>query len=269
VIEPPETELSLVLPAYRGADLVRKHVPPLLVYIDRLDIDYEIIIADDGSGDGGATERAAADLGCRYVANPKNQGKGAAVRRGMRASRGRFRMYTDVDIPYEYAAIEAMLDYLSRKQFHMVAGDRTLDESSYAAHVSIVRRLASMVCTRVVGQIVTTGWYDTQCGLKGFRALVAEDLFGVSRINRFAFDVELFYIALKRNYDIKRLPVTLRCNETSTVNVLTDGAALVRDLGVIRWNQALGRYRPTVPVLRHVEDDSQVTWPFRTWQRRS
>ena len=77
-------------------------------------------------------------------------------------------------------------------------------------------------------------------------------------VDRFAFDVELFYIALKRNYDIKRLPVRLRCNETSTVNVLRDGAAMVRDLGAIRLNQLFGRYRPLLPVQRTIDSSPRA-----------
>jgi len=61
-----------------------------------------------------------------------------------------------------------------------------------------------------VGRLLTSGWYDTQCGIRGFRDYVAGDLFGISRINRFATDVELLYLALKRNYDIKRLPINFK-----------------------------------------------------------
>ncbi len=246
-------DVSMVLPSYRGAEVARRQVPLLIEYLRTVGMSHEIIIVDDGSRDGGETQRVAESLGCLYLENPQNQGKGAAVRRGMRAARGRYRIYTDIDVPYELANLESMLWYLDFKEFHFVAGDRTLDESSYYMQVSLLRRAGSHVYSTVVGRIVAGGWFDTQCGLKGFRDHVAEDLFGVGRINRFAFDVELFYIALKRNYDIKRLPVRLRCNETSTVNVVSDGAAMVRDLGVIRVNQFLGRYRPRAPVLRAID----------------
>ncbi|MBT8469737.1 MAG: glycosyltransferase [Deltaproteobacteria bacterium] len=251
-------DVSFVLPSYRGADVARRQVPLLLEYLRTVGLDHEVILVDDGSRDGGETQRVAESLGCRYLENPKNQGKGAAVRRGMLAATGRYRFYTDIDVPYELANIEAMLWYLDFKEFHFVAGDRTLDESSYHLQVPWLRRAASHVYSTVVGRLVAGGWFDTQCGLKGFRDHVAKDLFSVGRINRFAFDVELFYIALKRNYDIKRLPVRLRCNETSTVDVLRDGAAMVRDLGAIRLNQLFGRYRPLLPVQRTVDSSPRA-----------
>jgi hypothetical protein len=85
--------------------------------------------------------------------------------------------------------------------------------------------------------------------VKGFRGHVAEDLFSVARIDRFAFDVELFYVALKRNYDIKRL----RVQEGSSVRVVRDGLTMVRDLGSIRLHQLLGHYAPTKPVILGVD----------------
>jgi glycosyltransferase involved in cell wall biosynthesis len=212
--------------------------------LEQIGVRNEVIIVDDGSEDGGRTREVAGKLGCTYLENPVNLGKGAAVRRGMRHASGRYRLYTDIDVPYELSAIDSFLYYLDTKEYDIVAGDRNLEESSYFHQLSLARRMASRVYSTFLGRLVTGGWYDTQCGLKGFRGEVADDLFGVTRINRFAFDVELLYVALKRNYDIKRLPVRLRVNETSTVSVVLDGSAMVRDLGVILFNQRVGRYRP-------------------------
>lgn len=244
-----EVKLSMVLPSYRGAATLGRHVPVLQQYLRHLGISWEIVVADDGSDDGGATAEVAARLGCVYVCNPVNEGKGAAVRRGMLAARGAFRIFTDCDVPYELTTIGRFLHYLDEKEYHVVAGDRTLTDSSYFTEVPLLRRVGSHVFATLVGRFVAGGWFDTQCGIKGFRGHVADDLFSVSRIDRFAFDVELFYIALKRNYDIKRLPVRLRVQEGSSVRVLRDGAAMLRDLGTIRIHQLVGHYAPVRPVV--------------------
>jgi SAM-dependent methyltransferase len=235
--------LSAVIPAYRSAELLARHLPILLGELCRLGETFEVVICDDGSDDDGATREVAEELGAVYVANPRNAGKGAALRRGMGVARGRFRIFTDADIPYEPDVIATMLWYLDFKEFDIVAGDRTLAESSYYHRVPLWRQLGSAVYSAIVGRFVAGGWFDTQCGLKGFRAEVAEDLFGVQRISRFAVDVELFHIALARNYDIKRLPVQLRCQEGSSVRMFRDGLGMVWDLARIRTNQLLGRYR--------------------------
>ena len=82
--------------------------------------------------------------------------------------------------------------------------------------------------------------------MKGFKASVANDLFTLSKINGFAFDVELLYISLKRNYDIKRLPVVLRCQEGTTVSVLRHGIGMLIDLYKIKWNHIRGRYNKQI-----------------------
>jgi dolichyl-phosphate beta-glucosyltransferase len=241
--------LSMVLPTFNGAPVIAKHVPTLQQYLRHLGISFEIVVADDGTEDLGATAEVAARLGCRYVRNPVNQGKGAAVRRGMLAARGDFRIFTDHDVPYDLTTIGRFLHYLDDKEYHFVAGDRTLSESSYFTSVPLLRRAGSHLFATLVGRFVAGGWFDTQCGIKGFRGHVADDLFSVARVDRFAFDVELFYIALKRNYDIKRLPVRLRVQEGSSVRVLRDGAAMLRDLGTIRFHQLVGHYSPVRPVI--------------------
>lgn len=242
----PTPDVTIVLPAYRAAEVLARNVPPLLVYLNSLASTHEVIIVDDGSQDHGHTGDVARRLGCRYMELPRNSGKGAAVRQGMLAASGRFRIFTDADVPFELEAIERILYYLDFKEFHFVTGDRTLPDSRYFAQVSIARRLASAAASTIVSRFIAGGWLDTQCGIKGFQGRVADDLFGVTRVRRFAFDVELFYVALKRNYDIKRIPVRLRSNDTSSVRLAVDGPSFVADLARIRWNQFCGRYRPRI-----------------------
>jgi dolichyl-phosphate beta-glucosyltransferase len=185
-------------------------------------------------------------------------GKGEALRVGMSNARGKYRIYTDADVPYELEAIERFVWYLDYKEFHMVTGDRTLEGSSYFEQVPPIRRVGSRLMSFFVGRFFAGGWFDTQCGIKGFRDYVADDLFGVSKVNRFAIDVELLYLALKRNYDIKRLPVNLEFQGKSTVRPLRDGLQIVVDIAHIRKNQMLGRYRPQGEISRVI--DAYAEW---------
>ncbi len=237
-------KLSLVIPSYNGAALLEANLPGVLAYLDGLAISYEVLVVDDGSRDGGATERIAQQYGCRFLANPQNMGKGAALRRGMLAATGDFRIFTDADIPYAYHSLAEFIEYLDFKEFHMVIGDRTLPESKYFDGVPYARGIGSKLYRVIVGRLVVSGVYDTQCGIKGFRAAVAEDLFRVARLNRFAIDVELIYIAMKRNYDIKRMPVELRSWGASQVRALRDGVNMLLDLAMIIINYYSGKYEP-------------------------
>lgn len=234
--------LSIILPSYKGNDILSRNLPLLIEYLAGKNIEHEIIVVDDGSDDNDATKKVAEQYGAIYLENGKNMGKGAAVRKGMLYAKGQFRIFTDADIPFEFEAFERFLYYLDFKEFDMVIGDRTLPGSAYFNEISKTRKLSSNFFTFLVGRFVTTGMFDTQCGMKGFRADVAEDLFSVNRVNGFAFDVELLYIALKRNYDIKRLPVKLRTNEPSTINLAKEGITMVADILTLKLNHLRGRY---------------------------
>jgi len=234
--------LSIILPSYKGSSILSLSLPLLTEYLNKKNIQHEIIVVDDGSNDNGATKKIAEEYDCIFLENTKNTGKGAAVQKGMRHAKGNFRIFTDVDIPFELDAFEQFLYYLDFKEFDMVIGDRTLQDSIYFTQISRTRNISSKFFSFLVGRFVTTGMFDTQCGIKGFRAHVAEDLFSVNRINGFAFDVELLYIALKRNYDIKRLPIKLRTNEPSTISLAKEGINMVIDILKIKLNHVQGRY---------------------------
>lgn len=243
---PEPLYLSLIIPSYDSAGILRRNLPLLLDYLKPQAYSWEVIVVDDGSGDHGATETVCRDLGCRYVGHERNRGKGAAVRAGMQAATGRFRLFTDADIPYELDAIERMLHYLDFKEFDMAVGDRNMEGSTYHDEIPKLRKLTSIFFTWFVGTIVTANFFDTQCGIKGFRAEAAGFIFRHARLDGFAMDVELIYIALKRNLEIKRIPVRLRNQEKSTVRVLRHGTAMFFDLFKIKYYNMKGYYKGLV-----------------------
>jgi dolichyl-phosphate beta-glucosyltransferase len=238
--------LSIILPSYNNAASLANQLPLLISYLRKKRISYEIIIVDDGSTDQ-TVQKIESDLrrikGLTLIQLKTNQGKGAAVKKGMRKARGQFCIFTDCDIPFTFDAFDRFIYYLKIKEFDVVVGDRTLAGSSYFKQIPIIRKIGSDVFSFLAGRFVAGGYFDTQCGMKGFRASVARDIFSVTRIKRFAFDVEILYIALKRNYDIKRLPVTLRNNETSSVHVIRDGIRMIFDLCCIPLNNYSGCYK--------------------------
>lgn len=241
--------LSIIIPSFNDANIIEKNIPQLIDYMKLKDISYEIIVVDDGSKNSLYTEEIALKHGCRFLFNSRNLGKGAAVRKGMLSAQGKFCLYTDVDIPFYFESIDLFLRYLDFKEFDVVIGDRTLPESEYFKKISFLRNIGSNVFSFIAGRFVAGGLFDTQCGLKGFRHEIAFDLFSHGRINGFAFDIELLYIALKRNYDIKRLPVRLRSNEGSSVKLFRHGTRMFFDLLHIRWNQLIGKYKSKQPPL--------------------
>lgn len=238
--------LSLVLPCYNGSGYVHETLPVLFAWLREHDAalgPVEVLLVDDGSPDDTATRVRALGLPIEVIRLEPNQGKGAAVRRGMLAAHGAFRIFMDADLPFELTVLERMLHYLEFKEFDVVVGSRAPSGASYSVSRPASRTLASRIFTEFVGRLVVTGVRDTQCGIKGFRADVAEYLFGQSRVDRFAFDVEVLYLAFKNNFDVKTLPVRVLEERPSTLSVWRHSLPMLLEVLRLPWRWHRGQYR--------------------------
>ncbi len=250
-------DLSLVLPVFNAADFVERTLAEAAEFLGRGRLSWEIVAVDDGSTDGTAACLAAQPAeNLTIVSLPENLGKFGALKAGMRASRGKCRIFTDADLPFDLDAVPYMARLVIDRGFHIVTGDRTLVGSDYRPHVSRRRDTASVAFSFLVRMLVTGGLFDTQCGLKAFRSDVADALFPLLGENGFAGDVELLYLALKYNLEIKRVPVRLRRSGPTTVHLGLDSLPMLARIASLRraWNS--GRYRS--PALERIA--GQAYW---------
>ena len=234
-------DLSVVMPAYNAADHVAEAATRVMACFAELGVRGELIVVDDGSTDRTA-DAAAAVSGVSVVRQPRNRGKGAALRAGMVRTRGEHALFTDADLPYGVRSIPLALHFLRDAGYHAVVGDRTLPGSSYEP-VTTTRAVLSDVASFTFRTLITGGFYDTQCGFKAFRGDVAREVFRLVTIDGFAIDVEILYLLLKHHLDIKRIPVRLEANAPSTVHPVRDAVRAVRDIARMRLGWWRGRYR--------------------------
>lgn len=236
-------DLSLIIPIYNGAAYAAQSAELICSYLSSLSISYEVIFVDDGSSDSTSATISALNLPhLRLITLPVNQGKFGAIKAGMGAASGDCRIFTDGDIPYELEAIGYIYSIISQRRVHVVVGDRNLQGSEYTEKLTFVRSLLTHVFTFFVRSLVTAGLFDTQCGLKGFRGDVADGLFPILRDSGFSGDVELLYICLKYNLEIKRIPVRLRRSAPSSVRVVNHGLRMLRRISRLRRSWLKGFY---------------------------
>jgi dolichyl-phosphate beta-glucosyltransferase len=233
-------DLSVVIPAYNAESYIEDTTRKLVDGLQELDLTWEVIVVDDGSSDNTATSIFSHPQ-VRAIKLAENSGKGAAVKAGMLAATGNVRIFTDADLPYGTKPIKPTVDYIRNRCFHAVVGDRTLPGSEYG-HAGFFRRVISGIASFLFRTLITGGVYDTQCGFKGFRGDVAEALFPLITITRFAVDVEIIYLLLKYRLDIKRLRVKLENHSESTVHVFRDTFRAVVDIAKLRRNWVMRRY---------------------------
>ena len=125
-----------------------------------------------------------------------NRGKGYAVRRGMLAARGRYRLFSDADLSTPIADVEQLIDAIDGGA-DVAIGSRALPDSDVRVRQAWWRQSMGRVFNQIVRRAAVPDLYDTQCGFKCFRAEAAQQIFARQRMTRFSFDVELLWIARK------------------------------------------------------------------------
>ncbi len=239
---PDAVAISIIIPAYNEAQRLPAAIDTLIGYLDAHSEPTEVLIVENGSSDDTprlAEEAARRDPRFRAL-HTTARGKGLAVRTGMLASRGQVSVFCDVDfsMPVEEVADlqKAIADgadvaIASRE----VPGARRIGEPAR-------RHLMGRIFNWLVRALAVSGIEDTQCGFKAFRQEVARDVFTRSVVDGWAFDVEVLYLARRRGYRIREVPITWRYDPSSRVQPFRDTMAMLHELILIRWNALSGRY---------------------------
>lgn len=237
-----EPDLSVVIPAYNERRRILPTIASIAAHLAGRDVDWELIVADDGSQDGMAELLAELDLvNLRIVGSGCNEGKGAAVRHGLRSARGRAVLFTDADMSTPVAELDRMLELLDRGA-DVVVGSRAAEGAS-TTEKSALRRFLSTSLRLVVSVLLPAGVSDTQCGFKLFRREVAHELAGAQTIDGFSFDLELLFIARRWDLTVVEMPVTWIDAPGSTVDPAREALRFLRDIGTIRGRALRGAYR--------------------------
>jgi dolichyl-phosphate beta-glucosyltransferase len=243
--------LSLVIPVYNGAPLLRGTLAQLGDWLPRQPTGTELVLVNDGSDSLTATmlrDFAGSTPGVKLLVNERNAGKGLAVARGMQAATGRFRIFTDADLAYSLDDVADTARQLEAGS-DVVIACRVLPESRYDISPAFFRYLFTRhVMSRTFNWAVRHGLLpgilDTQAGLKGFTARAAEIVFPRLTVQGFGFDLELLYIARQHGLTITQKAVRYRYDrEPSTMRFTRDAITMLGDLVRIRWNGLRGRYR--------------------------
>ncbi|HOT79841.1 MAG TPA: glycosyltransferase [Microthrixaceae bacterium] len=239
---PGDVRLSLVIPAYFEEDGIAETVTAVEEALGHLRTDggFELIVVDDGSTDATA-ERARAAGADRVIALEQNGGKGGAVRAGVLAARGRTIAFTDADLSYSPDQVLRLLAEIEGG-WDVVVGSRKHTETRTLVTARRLREVGGRIVNAFTAFVLLGQYRDTQCGLKAFRSDVGKVIFSHSRIDGFAFDVEVFHLVERYRLTLAEVPVELTNSTRSTVHVVRDTTRLVRDLFRIRSVAHTGGY---------------------------
>lgn len=228
-------KLSIVVPAYNEAGRIGPSLARLLEYgRSRLEA-FEILVVDDGSRDDTreivqAVAKDAPEVA--LLAQAQNRGKGAAVRRGMLAAKLPYALFTDADLSTPIEDVELLFESIDRVP--VAIGSRAIAGSRIEVHQPFYRELMGRGFNLLVQAAAIPGIHDSQCGFKLFRTDVARQVFGLARLDGFAFDVEILFLCRKLGIGVVEVPVRWRNDAASKVSPVRDTLRMARDLALIR-----------------------------------
>lgn len=232
-------KISVVIPAYNEEARIPQTLRVVAGYLAG-NYDYEIIVVDDGSTD--STVKICSGFNVRVLKNDCNRGKGFSVRRGVMEAAGDFILFSDADMSTPIEELPKLMK-AAGEGADIAAGSRGLPDSDVRVHQPFLRERMGKCFNLLVRLAAVPGIKDTQCGFKLFRRGCAAELFGKSRLDGFAFDVEILFLARKAGMRIEEVPVVWKNSPASRVKVLSDPLRMFMDIFYIRLLWLAGCYR--------------------------
>ena len=238
--------LSVVIPAYNEQERLGATLERIRSFLDAEGKDAEILVVDDGSRDDTAAlaEKLLDGVEGAVLRNPGNRGKGYAVRHGVLESRGRWVLMTDADLSTPIEEYLKLAELARDQDVDLVIGSRAMEESQVEVRQSPLRQLMGKTFNKVIKLGTGLPFNDTQCGFKLMDRERVEPIFKKMVVDRFAFDVELIFLAMRYGLEVRDVPVVWRNAEGSKVSLIGDPLNMLKDVARVRWRYRQGLYNP-------------------------
>jgi dolichyl-phosphate beta-glucosyltransferase len=212
--------LSVIIPCYNEEKRIGMTLDAIDRYLSKQSYDWEVIVVDNGSTDGtiAMVETYRSRLRSLTIIEENCYGKGWAVRQGMLAARGKYRLFTDADNSTDIHQVAALLVHATRG-YDLVVSSRRVEGARIIHPQPLHRRFLGDTFSWLVRSIVPLGIKDTQNGFKLFSDRAAEHIFAHQTIFYWAFDVEVLALAKKFGYQVMEAPIVWVNDERSKVNI--------------------------------------------------
>jgi dolichyl-phosphate beta-glucosyltransferase len=230
-------DISIVIPTYNEEKRITLTLDKIITHMDRSQLDYEIVVVDDGSKDDTCKfvqlyiNRYPDRIMLHTIKN--NSGKGFAVTQGMLIAGGENILYTDADLSTPIEEINRFLNEID-KGFGLVIASRAHRESEIIRHQPFYREIMGKIYNLIVRTVLEIPFRDTQCGFKLFRKDTAKEIFSKILTRRFSFDTEVVLIAMKINSRISELPAPWINSPKSSVRIIRDSLEMLKQILILR-----------------------------------
>jgi glycosyltransferase involved in cell wall biosynthesis len=197
-------KLSVVMPVYNERATLREVIARVLA----VPLDIELICVDDGSQDG--SREILAEVGERYpqvriLLQPKNMGKGAALRRGIHESTGDFVIIQDADLEYDPAEYTRLLGPLIQGQADVVYGSRFMGAAPHRV-LYFWHSVGNRILTLLSNALTNMNMSDMETCYKVFRREILQAI--PIEEDRFGFEPEITVKIAKRRLRVYEVGIS-------------------------------------------------------------
>ncbi|OWR44187.1 putative Dolichyl-phosphate beta-glucosyltransferase [Danaus plexippus plexippus] len=264
---PYSVNLSVIVPAYNEEERLTPMLDEALEFLENRvkehpSYKYEIIVVSDGSRDNTVklvqsyVEKYGSDK-LRCLDLMKNRGKGGAVRLGVQSARGAAILFADADGASKFEDLTKLelalknitnLDPITQSpeitdKLAVIIGSRAHLEKDSLVQRSIFRNILMYGFHFLVWLFTVKGIKDTQCGFKLFTRKTAQMTFQSLHVNRWAFDVELLYIAQQLRIPVVEVPITWTEIDGSKITPVISWIQMGCDLAMIWIKYTIGAWK--------------------------
>ncbi|MBU2592043.1 MAG: glycosyltransferase [Patescibacteria group bacterium] len=250
-----EIFLSVIIPCYNEeANLDRGVLDQVRQYLEKQKFPWEVIISDDGSTDRSLkiVSRAIKDFKDFRVLKNKHGGKPWAVWQGVKAAKGEWVLFTDMDQSTPIDQLKKLLPW-TRKGFLAIIGSRGVERKNFP----FFRKLGALVFRNFRKILLLRKINDTQCGFKLFKTEMVRSFFPkldvlqkkASGWTVTSYDVELLFMISKSGRKIKEVVVDWQDRDVSTskgknyfARYFKESKDMTKQVIAVRLNERRGKY---------------------------
>ena len=221
--------LSIIIPCFNEESIITQSIIKIDNWSKNQDFEIEILIVNNASTDNTAEKlRKASEVFGITVLNENIKGKGYAIKKGLAEVINSRVLIMDADLSTDLNAFDE--GWLKKNEI-LILGSRFLGEEIGTPRK---RKFSGYILNLLIRNLFNLNIRDTQCGFKYISSESLKNITEDLSFGGFIYDLDLILLAIKHHIEVLEIPVKYTFNNDSSVSLITDPLAMLRDLIKLR-----------------------------------